>query len=102
MSHPKRIWADFNGLFRGEQILCLSHSDTSRDEDGTIVQLAKGMQVTAYMEDFDDAGNRDDLTASGIVEPSPEWLQQHGSKWVLVVDQNGVRHQSELRENLDP
>lgn len=99
MSHTKRIWADFNGLFRDGQILCLSHSDTSRDEDGNIVGLAKGMQLTAYMEDLDDEGRRDDLIASGIVEASPDWLQQHGSKWVLVIDEYGVRHESELQKD---
>jgi hypothetical protein len=40
---------------------------------------------------------RDDLVASGVVVPSPEWLQCRGSKWVLRIDGGGVRNESELR-----
>ena len=59
------------------------------------------MQLTAYMEDLDDQGRRDDLVASGIVEPSPDWLQEHGSKWVLVIDENGVRHESDVQKDTE-
>jgi hypothetical protein len=58
---PIRVWADFNGLF-GE-ILCLSHRDTAPDQNGKEVQLRGGMVVTAFMEDVDEHGNRDDLLA---------------------------------------
>jgi hypothetical protein len=34
---------------------------------------------------------------SGIVEPSPESLRCLGSRWVLRIDQNGVRHESDLK-----
>jgi hypothetical protein len=54
------------------------------------------MLATAYDEDVDEHGNRDDLIASGIVEPSPKALRHRGSKWILRIDQNGVRHQSDL------
>jgi hypothetical protein len=54
------------------------------------------MMLTAYMEDFDENGNRDDLIASGVAEPSPDWLKCVGSKWVLRFDKNGVRHESDL------
>ena len=56
-----------------------------------------GLHLTAYMEDADENGNPDNLIASGIVEPSPEWLRSHGSKWILIIDEAGVRHESELR-----
>lgn len=98
MTGDKRVWADFNGLFQDETVLCLSHGDTSTDETGATVILSRGLRVTAYMEDLDDAGNRDDLIASGVVEPAPEWLQSHGSKWILVIDKNGVRHESEIQK----
>jgi hypothetical protein len=55
------------------------------------------MNLTAYDEDLDAAGNRDDLVASGTVEPSPEWLRCTGSRWVLRIDGTGVRHESDLR-----
>lgn len=92
---PMRVRADFNGLF-GE-LLCLSHKDTSEDADGNLVTLQAGMALTAFDEDTDVHGNRDELIASGIVEPSPKWLSCLGSRWVLRIDRNGVRHESKLR-----
>jgi hypothetical protein len=90
-----RLRGDFNGLF-GE-ILCLSHEDTCSDETGARVKLEAGMLVTAFDEDADERGQRDDLVATGVVEAAPDWLECRGSKWVLKIDGNGVRHESELR-----
>jgi len=95
MNSP-RLRADFNGLFGG--LLCLSHRDTCEDEFGNTVVLRPGMVVTAYEEDANDAGERDDLLASGTVEPSPDWLQCKGSRWALRIDAKGVRHQSGDRQ----
>ena len=53
------------------------------------------MLLTAFDEDSEH-GQRDELLATGIVEPSPDWLQCKGSKWVLRIDERGVRHQSDL------
>ena len=89
-----KLRADFNGLF--SQVLCLSHEDTAVDEHGNTVTLAEGMHVTVFDEDMED-GQRDDLIASGKVERSPEWLQCRGSRWVLRIDESGVRHESDLR-----
>jgi hypothetical protein len=89
-----RLRADFNGLF--SQVLCLSHDDTAVDEHGNAVTLVEGMQVTAFDEDMEN-GQRDDLIAAGTVERSPDWLQCRGSRWVLRIDENGVRHESDLR-----
>lgn len=93
MSAP-RLWADFNGLFG--DVLCLSHADTCPDENGAEVALRAGMPATAYDEDADEEGRRDDLIASGVVEPSPSWLRCAGSRWVLLIDEHGVRHESDL------
>jgi hypothetical protein len=90
-----KVYADFNGLF-GE-LLCLSHSDTCKDESGAEVRLQAGMTVTAFDYDQDEHGVSDNLIASGIVEPSPDWLQCQGSKWALKIDKHGVRHESDLR-----
>jgi hypothetical protein len=57
------------------------------------------MLVTAYDEDSDEQGERDDLVATGTVEPAPNWLTCRGSRWVLRIDENGVRHESDLRRN---
>ena len=96
MKKAKRVRADFNGLFG--DVLCLSHEDTCIDESGTVVQLREGLILTAYDPDRDEHGNRDDLIARGRVEPSPEWLRCNGSRWVLQIDQDGVRHESDLLE----
>ena len=89
-----RLRADFNGLV-GE-LLCLSHRDTCTDESGAEVRLRAGMTVTAFDEDTNEAGRPDDLLASGVVEQAPDWLACNGSRWVLRIDNRGVRHQSDL------
>jgi hypothetical protein len=94
-----RLQADFNGLFG--DILCLSHHDTCRDEFGKDVELRAGLSAIAFDEDVDEHGQRDDLIASGIVEPSPTWLQCNGSRWCLRIDQFGVRHQSDIKPAWD-
>ena len=90
-----RLKADFNGLFG--DVLCLSHTDSCEDENGGLVALQLGMAATAYDEDVDEHGNRDDLVATGIVDRSPDWLQCQGSRWVLRIDANGVRNASATR-----
>ena len=62
---PQRLRADFNGVFRS--VLCLSHGDSALDEHGEAVTLRAGMRVTAFDEDVDAEGKRDDLVASGVV-----------------------------------
>ena len=91
-----KVRADFNGLFG--DILCLSHTDTCFDENGAERHLRAGLVLTACDEDEDEHGNRDDVIASGTVEAAPGWLESHGSKWVLKIDENGVRHESDLRD----
>jgi hypothetical protein len=91
-----RVRGDFNGVFG--DLLCLSHSDTVVDETGAVVVLAAGMQLTAFDEDSDEHGQRDDLLASGTVAPSPDWLRCNGSRWVLQIDARGVHHASDPEE----
>jgi hypothetical protein len=88
-----KVRADFNGVFGG--ILCLSHGETCEGADGTLVTLFEGLQLTAFDEDADD-GNKDYLLASGTVAPAPDWLKCNGSRWILRIDENGVRHESDL------
>ena len=90
-----RLRADFNGLFG--KYLCLSHGDTCLDESGAEVSLRPGMQVMAFDEDSDEQGRPDNLIASGIVEPAVPGLVGHGSKWMLRIDDHGVRHESDVR-----
>jgi hypothetical protein len=95
MERDKTKWvrADFNALF--SQLLCLSHEDFCLDFEGRNLELRTGMILTAFDENF-EGDKRDDLFASGIVEPSPEWLSCRGSRWVLRMDEDGVRHESDL------
>jgi hypothetical protein len=95
--HQYKVRADFNGLFG--DVLCLSHEDTCIDEAGAALHLREGLILTAYDEDADEQGNRDNLIASGIVEPAPAWLRRDGSKWVLRIDENGVNHESDSRRS---
>jgi hypothetical protein len=90
----QRLKADFNGLFGN--ILCLSHEDYCLDQNGQKVFLSSGMRITAYDEDTNEKGERDDLIASGVVGPSPDWLQCRGSRWILRIDEKGVRNESEV------
>jgi hypothetical protein len=41
------------------------------------------MVVTAFDLDADERGEPDNLIASGVVEPAPDWLRCRGSRWVL-------------------
>lgn len=95
-SPPIRIRADFNGLFT--EMICLSHNETCLGEDGRDVVVHEGMIVTAFDEDLDENGKPDNLIASGTVERPPEWLSCRGSRWVLRIDHNGVRHDSDVRK----
>lgn len=90
-----RVRADFNGVF--SKVLCLTHSETVWDERGEPIPLREGMQVLAFDEDTDEEGNPDRLIATGTVARPPAWLQHRGSRWVLVLDDRGVRHESDER-----
>lgn len=61
--------------------------------------LKSGMIVTVFDIDEDELGKRDDIIASGVVEPSPDWLQCKGSRWVLHIDARGVCHESDLKHD---
>lgn len=88
-----KVRGDFNGIFG--DLLCLSHENFCKDEFGNAVILEVGMNLTAFDEDADENGNRDYLIAHGTVENAPDWLKEHGSKWVLRIDEKGIYHESE-------
>jgi hypothetical protein len=89
-----RLRADFNGLFGS--VLCLSHGDSCLDENGEAVTLQEGLRVTAIDQDVDAEGNADNLIATGIVVLAPDWLGHTGSRWILQIDGDGLRHESDL------
>jgi len=94
------IYVDFNGML-GPDLVCLSHEDTIKTHSGDVIELKSGMIVTAYDEDADDNGNPDNLFATGVVEPSPDFARCRGSKWVLQINADGFRHESEMKERLN-
>jgi hypothetical protein len=86
---------DFNELLDCDLVL-LSASDAKRTSDGTLVVLCEGLEIAVYMEDVDENGEPDRLVARGRVERnmSVDWSAH--VKWCCRIDENGIRHQSEL------
>jgi hypothetical protein len=97
MALDKSSWiiADFNGII-GPGLLCISHWDTAINHAGRTIRLQEGMELTAFAEDSNEAGHRDDLVASGVVQPTLPDLGHTGSRWVLRIDSHGIRHESDL------
>jgi hypothetical protein len=85
--------ADFNGLFG--DLLCLSHGEPCTRSDGEVVNLSEGLPVVAF-EDDSFENQREYLVASGAVEAAPAELACNGSRWVLRIDCQGVRHLPEI------
>ena len=94
---PSDQWisADFNGILERD-LLCLAHKDVVTDRAGRAVALRPGLNVTAFDEDTDDDGRPDALIASGVVEPAPDYAACRGSRWVLRIDGEGIRHESDV------
>ena len=97
MIEDRRAWvyADFNGLLERD-LLCLAHRDTVQDRQGRAVSLTEGLELTAYDEDANETGRPDAIFATGRVERSPEYARHRGSVWALRIDDDGIRHESDL------
>jgi hypothetical protein len=54
------------------------------------------LQLTAFDRDQDASGNPDDLFATGVVEPSPDYAQCCGSRCALRINRDCIRHESDL------
>jgi protein-tyrosine phosphatase len=78
------IAADFDGLFG--DILCLSHQETCRDANEEQVEVVEGAHMTAFS---------DELIASGRVERPPASLRHAGARWVLRIDERGLRYEED-------
>lgn len=94
---PKDQWiqTDFNGILESG-LLCLAHTDVVNDVSGREIVLKTGMVVTAFDLDGDENGDPDNIFASGIVEPSPDYARCNGSRWSLRIDSAGIRWESDL------
>jgi hypothetical protein len=94
--NPEWIRIDFNGML-GPGLVCVSHQDTVRNEGGQEISLEKGMVITVFDLDGDEHGNPDNLFATGVVEPSPDYARCRGSRWSLRINEDGIRNESEIR-----
>lgn len=89
MSDSQRIWVDFMKT-DDDRRLRLTARGTLEDLDRLGVQLQEGVILQVYGDDLNDAGDRDDLLAEGIVERNVA-----DGTWVLAIDWTAVRHRSQ-------
>ncbi|MEM7583776.1 MAG: hypothetical protein AAF560_10385 [Acidobacteriota bacterium] len=90
-----RLYVDFNEMVDSNLVL-LSKGDTKVDAAGNSVALREGLQISIYMDDFDEIGNRDDLVAEGVVERNNHSDWSSHVKWCCRIDDAGVRHSSDI------
>lgn len=86
-----RVYADFHNADSLGR-LRLTCVGTEEDLARQGVRLRKGLQLTLWSDDLDDAGQSDDLLADGVVSYSNE---EHC--WVATIDWAAVRHASDER-----
>ncbi|PFH04485.1 hypothetical protein BCF11_5268 [Collimonas sp. PA-H2] len=89
------IYVDFNELVELNLVL-LSVGDSAAGMNGVTVVLQEGMRVDVYMDDLDEKGNVDNLTASGVVEKNAATGWGQHVKWCCRIDSDGIRPQSEI------
>lgn len=93
MKEP-RICVDFNEMVSHNEVL-LSQGDRKIDSAGNEVQFIEGMQISVYMADEDEVGKTDNLIANGIAQRSRNGSWTSAARWILVIDGDGIRHESE-------
>ena len=94
-----RIYVDFNEMVTGNIVL-LSKNDTKSDSKGNIITFYEGMPVKIYSDDIED-GKPDNLIADGIAikyDLSSKKYWNH-VKWCCKIDGNGIRHESDIKNN---
>jgi hypothetical protein len=89
------LYVDFNELLAPDLVL-LSAADTKIDVQGREVSLRDGLEVIVYMDDTNASGDVDNLLATGVVERNRSSGWGAHVKWCCRIDENGIRHQSEL------
>ena len=85
-----RIYVDFLKT-DGSRRLLLTPLGTQEDLQRLGIELAEGLRLRLYSDDIDDGGNRDDLVVDGIAHFDAE-----NNRWVLIIDWDAIRHESEL------
>ena len=89
---------DFNEIFydkNGNAEVRLSLTDKKTDKDGNQILLYEGMLISVFEPDIDADGQRDNLIASGVVTKFTAEHIPHG-QWCCKIDENGIRHESDL------
>lgn len=86
------IYGDFNNLDDHNRIrLTTLGSVTAIARLG--IQLRDGLELTITMDDADDAGNPDDLTADAVIRYNDE-----EKCWVAQIDWDQVKNRSEREQ----
>ena len=89
------LYVDFNEMLAPNLVL-LSAADSKVAATGEQISLRAGLQVAIYMDDFYDEGSRDDLVAFGVVEANTSVGWAEHVRWCCRIDDQGIRHRSEL------
>jgi hypothetical protein len=94
-----RIYVDFNEMVTGNIVL-LSKDDTKIDSDGNIIKFYEGMPISIYSDD-EENGLTDNLIADGIATKYDLGNNKYWNhvKWCCKIDNNGIRHESSLKNN---
>ena len=90
-----RLYVDFNEMLEPNLVL-LSAEDAKRDVSGELIQLREAMAIDVYMDDVNERGEPDSLVASGWVEKNQSSGWGSNAKWCCRIDEQGIRHQSDL------
>ncbi len=99
--HESRIYVDFNEMPTASEVL-LSKSDTKVDSSGKTIHFVDGMPVAVYMDDKDEHGCPDNLIAEGIARRNHHGSWTAAARWLLVINERGIRHESEERSYEQP
>ena len=84
------VYADFMKVDL-ENRLILTTRGTAEDLERLNLKLEPGLRLTFYNPDSDDAGNRDDLIAHGVVQ-----YDEKNDRWVAVINWDEIKNQSQL------
>ena len=88
-----RISVDFNEMVSSDEVL-LSRDDHATDRAGRRHALSEGIEVGIYSDDGTDFadGTPGVLIADGIVRRNTHSDWSAGVKWLLEIDERGIRH----------
>lgn len=89
MSNVHRVYVDFQNVDPAGRVR-LNCAGTARDLARQRVELCKGLRLTLYSDDADDAGRPDPLETQGVVAYSDD-----EECWVASIDWDALYHASQ-------